>query len=76
MHEGDSFSAKTLLKKLISLLTDWSRNGPAGQFWQMDSALETRLRNISLKEVAKSRWEVTFTHIEKLKKQFIRTQTQ
>ena len=38
--------------------------------------LETRLRNISLKEVAKSRWAVTFTHIEKLKKQFIRTQTQ
>ena len=29
-----------------------------------------------LKEVAKSRWAVILTQIEKLKKQFIRTQTQ
>ena len=32
MPEGDGFSAQTLRKSLFHLLTDWSGNGPAGQF--------------------------------------------
>ena len=32
MHERDGFSAKTLGKSLFHFQTDWSGNGPAGQF--------------------------------------------
>ena len=39
MHEGDNFSAKTRGKSLFHFQTDWSDKGPAGQFWQMESAL-------------------------------------
>ena len=38
MHERDGFSAKTLGKSLFHFQTDWSGKGPAGQFWQMESA--------------------------------------
>ena len=40
MHEGDGFSAKKPFgKSRFYLLTDWSSNGPAGQYWKMESAL-------------------------------------
>ena len=39
MHERDGFSAKTLGKSLFQFQTDWSGNGPAGQFRQIESAL-------------------------------------
>ena len=36
---GNGCSAKTLGKSVLHYQTDWSGNGPAGQFWQMESAL-------------------------------------
>ena len=47
MHEGDGFSAKIVRKSRFHLLTDWSGNGPAGQFWQMESALSNQGSNLS-----------------------------
>ena len=38
MHKGDSFSSKPSGKNLFLYQTDWSGNGQAGQFWQMESA--------------------------------------
>ena len=35
------FSAKTLRKSRFHFQTDWSGSGPAGQFWQMESALRS-----------------------------------
>ena len=35
------FSAKTLEKSRFHFQTDWSGNGPAGQFWQMESVLRS-----------------------------------
>ena len=39
MPQGDGFSAKTLGKSLVHFQTDWSGNGPAGQFWQWKAHL-------------------------------------
>ena len=39
MREGDSFSSKPFGKNLFLRQTDWSGNGEAYQFWQMESAL-------------------------------------
>ena len=36
MHEGEHFSLKTLGKSFFHFQTDWSGNGLAGQFWQME----------------------------------------
>ena len=41
MHEGDGFSVNTLRKNGFHLLTDWSGNVQAGQFWQMENALDS-----------------------------------
>ena len=38
MHQGNGCLAKTLGKSVFHYQTDWSGNGPAGQFWQMESA--------------------------------------
>ena len=43
MHEGDGFSVNTLRKNGFHLLTDWSGNVQAGQFWQMENALDSFL---------------------------------
>ena len=37
MHEGDAFQQKLFWKSRCHLLTDWSGNGPADQFWQVES---------------------------------------
>ena len=39
MHQGDGFSGKTLRKSRYHFQSDWSGNGPADQFWQMEHAL-------------------------------------
>ena len=41
MLERERFSAKTLGKILFHFQNDWSGDGPAGQFWQMESALSS-----------------------------------
>ena len=43
MHQGNGYSAKTLGKSVFHYQTDWSGNGPASQFWQMESALGLRV---------------------------------
>ena len=42
LYEREHFSAKPLGKSLFHFQTDWSGYGPAGQFWQMESALSIR----------------------------------
>ena len=39
MHKGDGFSAKPFGKSLFYCQNVWSHNGPAGQFWLLESAL-------------------------------------
>ena len=39
MRVEDGFSSKPPVKSLFLCQTDWSGNDPAGQFWQMESAL-------------------------------------
>ena len=46
VQEGNGFSSKTLWKSRFHCQNDWSGNGTAGQFWQMESAL--RLRSIKM----------------------------
>ena len=50
MLEGDRFLAKTLGKSLFDFQTDWSGNGPAGQFWQRESAPCVGPKSVHLKE--------------------------
>ena len=38
------FLAKTLWKSLFHFQTDWSGNGLAGQFWQMESTVSVTLK--------------------------------
>ena len=38
------FLEKTLWKSLFQFQTDWSDNGLAGQFWQMESTLSVTLK--------------------------------
>ena len=42
MHGKGGFSRKSLGKSRFHLQTDWSGNGLAGQFWQMESALSAQ----------------------------------
>ena len=44
MHQGNGCSAKTLGKSVFHYQTDWSDNGPAGQFCQMESTLRLSVR--------------------------------
>ena len=39
MHEGDGFQQKPFWKSRFHMLSYWSSSGPAGQSWQMESAL-------------------------------------
>ena len=57
MHEGDGFTAKTLGKSLLHFQTDWSGKGPAGQFWQMESAQSKD--NLTMARADLTNWPMT-----------------
>ena len=62
MHEGDGFSAKTLGKSLFHFQTDWSGKGPAGQFWQMESAQSKN--NLTMARADLTNWPMAERQIE------------
>ena len=62
MHEGDGFTAKTLGKSLLHFQTDWSGKGPAGQFWQMESAQSKD--NLTMARADLTNWPMAERQIE------------
>ena len=62
MHEGDGFSAKTLGQSLFYFQTDWSGKGPAGQFWQMESAQSKD--NLTMARADLTNWPMAERQIE------------
>ena len=48
MHQGTGYSAKTLGKSVFHYQTDWSGNGLASQFWQMESALSLLVNQLKI----------------------------
>ena len=62
MHERDGFSAKTLGKSLFHFQTDWSGKGPAGQFWQMESAQSKD--NLTMARADLTNWPMAERQIE------------
>ena len=62
MHERDGFSAKTLGKSLFHFQTDWSGKGPAGQFWQIESAQSKD--NLTMARADLTNWPMAERQIE------------
>ena len=62
MHKRDGFSAKTLGKSLFHFQTDWSGKGPAGQFWQMESAQSKD--NLTMARADLTNWPMAERQIE------------
>ena len=57
MHQGNGCSAKTLGKSVFHYQTDWSSNGPAGQFWQIENVLSLQGDMLELRIKGAVSWQ-------------------